>query len=83
MMTTTTTTMSPMAAGEQPDAPPEDTIEDRHRGRTDGARPQPPRIRDDEAPELPEADREWLEATPQSLMPILEVAVDAVERQTA
>jgi hypothetical protein len=34
-------------------------------------------LRDDEAPELPELDQEWLQATPESLGDIVGVAVDA------
>lgn len=63
--------------GEQPDAPPDDTFEDRlevERMARDLSR----RVTDDEPPELPEADRDWLEITPQSLMPILATTVEAV-----
>ena len=67
--------------GTQPDAPPDETLQDRlevERMARDLSR----RVDDDEAPELPESDREWLEATPQSLMPILGVTVDAVSTKT-
>jgi hypothetical protein len=63
--------------GEQPDAPPEDTFEDRlHVEHM--ARALSRLVQDDEPPELPETDREWLEAAPQSLMPILAITIDAV-----
>jgi hypothetical protein len=63
--------------GEQPDAPPADTDEDRLRVEQ-MARDLSRVVEDDEPPELPETDRDWLEATPQSLLPILGVTVDAI-----
>ena len=63
-------------SAEQPDAPPEDTWENRrHVERM--ARELSRLARDDEPPELPERDQDWLEATPQSLASILGATVDA------
>jgi len=58
------------------DAPPEATLEDRDRIER-MARALRRHMRDDAPPELPERDRQWLEATPQSLESILGCAVDA------
>ncbi|MGA3397657.1 MAG: hypothetical protein ABSC95_00450 [Acetobacteraceae bacterium] len=63
-------------ADDLPGAPPRATYETRqHVERM--ARALSRRVRDDELPQLPEPDQEWLAATPQSLGSILEVAVDA------
>ncbi len=58
-----------------PDEPPEDTADDRRQVER-MARALSRKVRDDEPPELPELDQEWLEAVPQSLWPLLEGAVD-------
>jgi hypothetical protein len=61
---------------ELPGAPPEDTLEDRDRV-VRMARDLSRHVREDEPPDLPEQDQDWLEATPQSLGLILEVSVTA------
>lgn len=61
---------------EAPDEPPEATSADRRRVER-MARALSRKVRDDEPPELPEEDQDWLEAVPQSLWPLLEGAVDA------
>jgi len=67
---------APDDSADAPDEPPEPTSEDRRQVQR-MARALSRLVRNNEPPELPERDQDWLEATPQSLWPLLGGAVDA------
>jgi hypothetical protein len=65
-----------LADDESEDVPPRELLENRRRVER-MARALSRKVSDDEQPDVPERDQEWLEATPQALGAIVEVAVSA------